>query len=520
MARWRRDGIAAALLLLLLSSAVTASSSERGDPAPHVVATDSGQVRGTVAADISAFRGIPYARAPVGELRWRAPQPPRSWSGVRDATQFGAACPQPTRSERPDGAAISAQSEDCLFINVWTRDVRGTAAAMVWLHGGAHRFGASSLPLYDGAALARQGVVLVSFNYRLGLLGYFAHPALSAEAGENEAFGNFGLLDQVAALAWVQRNIAAFGGDRNNVTVFGESAGGVSILHLLSAPHVAKGLFAKAIVQSGGGWQRSLAPREKEQQGIDALASAGVARDATSSQLRALDVARLNEAIAAVPLLNFGPFIDGRVVKAAPATAFRDGAALDVPLIIGWNSDEASLLDARGTGPAALLRRFSADELAHAREVYAKEAVSDEALARALFTDASFAAPARWLAARAHAGAPAWLYHFDYTFERRRRPNGARHGGEIPYVFSTLDAMPAARALVTERDREIARLLSSCWVAFAKTGRPACSGGPSWPHYSPDSDALLLFGATPQVVERFRANVLDYQQANSAHDEH
>jgi para-nitrobenzyl esterase len=519
MARWRRDGVAAALLLSLVLSAATASGRERGDSAPLIVATDSGQVRGsTNAEDVSAFRGIPYARAPVGELRWRAPQPAQSWPAVRDATQFGAGCPQPARGERPDGAAIAVQSEDCLFINVWTRDVRGTAPVMVWLHGGAHRFGASSLPLYEGAALARQGVVLVSFNYRLGLLGYFAHPALSAEAGESEAFGNFGLLDQLAALAWVQRNIGAFGGDRNNVTVFGESAGGVSILHLLSAPHVAKGLFAKAIVQSGGGWQRSLTLPEKEQQGVDALASVGVARNATSAQLRALDVARLNEAIAAVPLLNFGSFIDGRIVKAAPAAAFRDGTALDVPLIVGWNSDEASLLDTKGTEPAALLRRFSAEELARARKVYGEEAASDEALARALFTDASFAAPARWLAARAHTGAPAWLYHFDYTFERRRRPNGARHGGEIPYVFSTLDAIPAARALVTEHDRAIARLLSGCWVAFAKTGRPACNGGPSWPQYAPDSDALLLLAAKPRVVQRFRAHALDYQQANYTRD--
>lgn len=520
MARWRRDGVAAALLLSVLLSAVTALSRERGDPAPVVVTTDSGEVRGSAAGDVSVFRGIPYAQAPVGELRWRAPQPAPRWSGARDAAQFGAACPQPSRSERADGAVTPPQSEDCLFINVWTRDARGAVPVMVWLHGGAHRFGASSLPLYDGAALARQGVVFVSFNYRLGLLGYFAHPALSAEAGENEALGNFGLLDQLAVLAWVQRNIASFGGDRNNVTVFGESAGGVSILHLLAAPHVARGLFAKAIVQSGGGWRRSLTLREKGQQGVDALASVGVARNATSSQLRALDVARLNEAIAAVPLLNFGPFIDGRVVKTAPATTFRDGTALDVPLIVGWNSDEASLLETSGVEPAALLRTFNAGELARAREVYGKEAARDEGLARALFTDASFAAPARWLAARAHTGAPAWLYHFDYTFERRPRPNGARHGGEIPYVFSTLDAVPAARALITGRDREIARLLSSCWVAFAKVGRPACRNGPSWPQYSPDSDALLLFGAAPKVVQRFRANALDYQEANSTHDEH
>jgi para-nitrobenzyl esterase len=387
----------------------------------------------------------------------------------------------------------------------------------VWIHGGAHRFGASSLPLYDGAALARQGVVLVSFNYRLGFLGYFAHPALSAQASQDEASGNYGLLDQLAALAWVQRNVAAFGGDRHNVTVFGQSAGGASILNLLAASHASKGMFAKAIVQSGGGWQRSLTLREKEQQGVEALRSVGVGYGATPSQVRALDVARLNEAIGAVPLLNFGSFIDGRIVKAAPATAFRDGTALDVPLVIGWNSDEASLLDATGASPTTLLRRFSADERARARHAYAKEASSDEALARALFADASFAAPARWIAARTHAGAPVWLYHFAYTLERRRGASGVRHGGEIPYVFSTLDAMAAARALLTERDRETAHTLSSCWVAFAKTGSPNCAGAPTWPNYSPDSDALLLFGATPQVVQRFRANALDYQEARNEH---
>lgn len=511
MVRWRRGGVAVALLLPLLSSAVTASA---------IVATDSGEVRGSTSEGVTAFLGIPYARAPIGALRWRDSQPPQPWSGVLDATQFGAACPQPARGARPDGAAISVQSEDCLSINVWTRDTRGAAPVMVWIHGGAHRFGASSLPIYDGTALARQGVVLVSFNYRLGLLGYFAHPALTAQAGEKEAFGNFGLLDQLAALAWVQRNIAAFGGDRNNVTVFGESAGGVGILHLLAAPQVAKDLFAKAIVQSGGGWQRALTLREKEQQGIEALASVGVGYDATPAQLRALDVARLNEAIAAVPLLNFGSFIDGRVVKVAPATAFRDGTALDVPLIIGWNSDEASLIESTGAPPSALLRRFSAVELTRAREVYGTEAGTDEALARSLFTDVSFAAPARWVASRAHSGAPAWLYSFDYTFERRPRPNGARHGGEIPFVFSTLDALPAARPLVSERDRAMARLVSSCWIGFAKTGSPACASGPSWPRYAPDSDTLLQFGATPKVVQRFRANALDYQQANFATNEH
>ncbi|WP_129780772.1 carboxylesterase/lipase family protein [Peristeroidobacter soli] len=476
-----------------------------------VVTTERGPVRGIEAEGVRVFRGIRYAQPPVGELRWRAPQPADAWREIKEATSFGAACSQPARAandRRPDGlgAAPESSSEDCLFLNVWTPRTTGTAPVMVWLHGGAHRFGAASLPFYDGTQLAKQGVVLVSVNYRLGLFGYFAHPALSAAA--DEAGGNYGLMDQIAALRWVRRNIAAFGGDPDNVTVFGESAGGASTLYLLTNP-AARGLFAKAIVESGGGWQRTLNRSQKEQEGVAAVRSVGLTAAVTAEQLRKLTAEQLNEAVKVAPLLNFGPFVDGTLVTASPAEMFARGQAHDVPLIIGWNSHEASLLDASGAPPAAILKMFEPDQLQQLRAIYS-ESHSDDALAQAIFGDSSFGAPARWIAARMESGAPAWLYHFDYTLEARRGAIGANHAAEIPYVFGTLDRIPALRAFVSKRDEAMARMISACWVAFAKQGRPVCDGAPSWPAYRAETDELLKFAVATQVVPQFRKNALDY----------
>lgn len=377
---------------------------------------------------------------------------------------------------------------------------------MVWLHGGAHRFGAASLPFYDGTALARQGVVLVSINYRLGLFGYFAHPAL--DSADDAAGGNYGLMDQIAALKWVQRNIAAFGGDPANVTVFGESAGGASALYLLTNP-ASQGLFAKAIVESGGGWQRTLTRSQKEQEGVAAVRSVGLTAEATSAQLRKLTPEQLNEAIKVAPLLNFGPFVDGKLVTATPAEVFAQGKAHDVPLIIGWNSHEASLLEASGAPPAAILRTFESDRLQRLRALYS-DASDDDALAQALFGDYSFGAPARWIASRMQSGAPAWLYHFDYTLEARHGVGGANHAAEVPYVFGTLERVPALRALVSQRDRAMTAMMSACWIAFARQGRPECDGAPSWPAYRSETDELLKFAVSTRVARQFRQTALDY----------
>lgn len=513
MGHRRGAWVVATVFAVVVACGSTASAT---DAWTDVVATESGPVRGLAAEGVQVFRGIPYARPPVAGLRWRPPQPAVAWQETKDADSFGAACIQPARSSnnrRPDGlgAAPEATSEDCLFLNVWTPRISGSAPVMLWLHGGAHRFGAASLPFYDGTALAKQGVVLVSINYRLGLLGYFAHPALSAEA-RDDAGGNYGLMDQIAALRWVQRNIAAFGGDPRNVTVFGESAGAVSTLYLLTNP-ATEGLFAKAIVESGGGWQRTLTRSQKEQEGVAALRSIGLTGEMTAEQLRKLTAEQLNEAIKVAPLLNFGPFVDGRLVQATPADVFAQGKAHDVPLMIGWNSHEASLLEASGAPPAAILKTFKPEQLQRLRAIYAPTS-DDSALASAIFGDHSFGAPARWIAARMQAGSPAWLYHFDYTLEIRRGSPGANHAAEIPYVFGTLDRVPALRAFVSQRDRAMATMMSACWVAFAKQGQPACEHAPAWPAYNTETDELLLFGAETRVTRQFRKQSLDYHTAS------
>ena len=247
------------------------------------VATSEGGVAGVAAQGVVAYKGLPFAAPPVGDLRWKPPQPPAPRSTALQATEYGAACPQPDREDGGGVGRLPNQSEDCLTLNVWVAS--GTSATarlpvMVWIHGGAHRLGSGIAALYDGTELARQGAIVVTINYRLGLLGYFAHPAITASAKADEPLGNYGVMDQIAALAWVQRNIAAFGGDAANVTVFGESAGAADILYLLTTPR-AKGLFAKAIVESGGGLQRPRTLADQEKSGVDYAATIGLTASAT-----------------------------------------------------------------------------------------------------------------------------------------------------------------------------------------------------------------------------------------------
>lgn len=460
---------------------------------------ESGSLAGTSDGAIDSFKAIPYAAAPVGPLRWEPPAAPASWTGSRDASVFGASCPQPPR---PDGVAAlggtASQSEDCLFLNVWTPHGAHHAPVMVWIHGGAHRFGSGSSSLYDGSNFARDGVVLVTINYRLGLLGYFAHPALTKAAAADTPLGNYGMMDQLAALKWVQRNIAKFGGDPSNVTVFGESAGGASSLYLLSTPR-AKGLFAKVIIESGGGWGVPVSLAQKESEGADFATRAGLAgAGATIDQLRAIPVEKTFD----LPMnLGFGPFVDGRLVTKTPQQAFASGVAIDVPMIIGSNSFEASLMKAFSIPADRIISRLSPAT----RTLYAGDAQSDEALAEAIFTDSIMGAPAHWIARKASGGAPAWLYHFSYVVSMRRATMpGAGHGTEIPYVFATGSALAARFGIqLADEDRAMERLVHSCWVAFAKTGTPDCDGQ-TWPAITPDHDQLLEFGPHAAVVSDFR----------------
>ena len=464
------------------------------------VKTEGGMVAGAANDHARVFQNIPFSAAPVGALRWAPPARVPAWTGARDATKAGPSCPQPmTADGTPNtGGANGPVSEDCLQLNIYTPKAARAAPVMVWIHGGAHRTGAGWI--YDGTNFARDGVVVVSINYRLGPLGYFAHPALTAAAGAQPT-GNFGLMDQIAALKWVQRNIAAFGGDPANVTVFGESAGGMSTLALLATP-AAKGLYRKAIIQSGGGWFPPATLDRKEAEGVAALAKLGAPATATAAQLRALPFAQVNTING-----NYGPFVDGRLMTETASQALARGSFADVPLMVGANSGEDSLMGPGPLAPAAL-----AAVPAAARLIYTTEAAAgDETLARAVFTDRIMVAPARWVAAQAAPGKPAWLYHFSYVATRMRpEVTRAAHAAEIPYVFEYWGRRTPMSA-VSPEDRAIASLMHACWVSFARTDAPKC-GSAAWPAYDPARDSLMEFGAESGVRTAFRKTRLDAQQ--------
>jgi para-nitrobenzyl esterase len=486
-------------MLRILAAAAAVLCATTAHAQPVKVKVDTGVLAGEANDRANVFRNVPFAAAPVGPLRWAPPKPPAPWSGERDAAQAGPSCPQPMKADNTpnSGGANGPVSEDCLQLNVFAPKGAKGAPVMVWIHGGAHRTGAGWV--YDGSNFARDGVVLVSVNYRLGALGYFAHPALTTAAGK-EPTGNFGLMDQIAALQWVQRNIAAFGGDPANVTVFGESAGGMSTLALLATPK-AKGLYAKAIVQSGLGWFEPTTLAKEEQRGAEALQKAGITA-ATAAELRAVPL----EKLVAISM-NFAPFPDGRLMTETATQALAAGRFDDVPLIIGSNSGEDSLM-----GPSPLPPARLAQIPAVARMVYKEEAAAgDERLARAIFTDRVFTAPARWVAARAAPGRPAWLYHFSYVATRLRpQVTTAAHAAEIPYVFEYWGRR-TPMSLVSDEDRRLATLMHACWVSFAKAGAPSC-GPAAWPAYQPTADQLMEFGRDSGVRNQFRKTRLDAQQ--------
>lgn len=483
-----------ALLLCLTCLSVAAEA-----PRP-AVQVETGTLLGTRADGVERFLGIPYAAPPVGARRWRAPAPAAAWNGERDATSAGAACPQ--SASAPGGIGAATQDEDCLFLNVW-KPLDGTALpVMVWLHGGAHRFGAGSQAHYDGAALARRGVVVVTINYRLGYLGYFAHPALAAEAEG----GNFGFLDQQAALRWVQHNIGAFGGDPRRVTIFGESAGAVAILALL-ADKSSDGLFSQAIVQSGGGWSRLPERTAMEQRTQAGLARIGIAADADAASLRAIPAAQLVAAMAADGSLGFGIFLDGASISRQPVDVFREGRQLPVPLLIGSNDWEGSLMLIAGLEQAG--QQIANGTLA--RELYRKETQDESMRRQLLFGDVAFSAPARWVAAMQARRGSAWLYRFGYLRSALRgKVPGVAHGGEIPYVFDTLGRSGgAALSDMSATDLQMASDLADCWAAFARLGRPACGLGP-WDAYSRQrGNAMDIGNAGAHQMKRLRAPILD-----------
>ena len=500
----RPVAIGAALALALFGAARSSAAQ---------VPLDSGMVAGAATAEgaVHVFRGIPYAAPPLGELRWRPPQPVAAWEGVRPATAFGNACPQGPALANMTGDALPTLSEDCLVLNVWTGTLAPDAKqpVMVWIHGGGLTLGWGHQRGYDGTNLAKQGVVLVSVNYRLGALGFLAHPALSAEAGTS---GNYGLLDQVAALEWVQRNIAAFGGDRGNVTIFGESAGGTSVHALLASPR-AKGLFHRAIAQSPWITDDNYAPLKASSPGAASAEESGA--EWARSRFDGLDTAKALRGVSHADILaaqeagySVAVTVDGGFMPARAADVFARGEQNQVPVIAGTNTDEGTIflpmlpfntVDAYRT---AMRVRFG-DHADAVLELYpATDAASLRAARNQFITDTWFAQGTRnMLAGVANTKAKAWHYHFS-----RRSPApmlGAFHGMEIAYVFNNLDADPKAE------DQALANAMSRYWVQFAKTGDPNVEGLPAWPAFTPAEDAHLEFGAAIRTGSGYRKRAVE-----------
>lgn len=492
-----------------LATAVAALALAGAAHAGDTAKVAQGRLKGFVAGAVTSFKGIPFAAPPVGDLRWRPPQAPAAWTGVRAATAFGPVCMQMGRA---NSGGTQNQSEDCLYANVWTPSTFKPGAklpVMVWIHGGAFIQGAGSSPVYDGTHFAERGVVLISVNYRLGRIGFFAHPALAAEH-PNEPQGNYGLMDNIAALKWVQANAAAFGGDPANVTVFGESAGGVLVNFLMAAPET-KGLFAKAISESGFGRNGGIpmkgdGARTGEKVALTYAASAGVSGTGpdAAKALRALTAAQLSAPVSGLgdPAIP-SPMIDGKIMVETPAQAFAAGREAKVPYIAGGNSFEASLFPQAATAPEAVLARTG-----RARErlmaAYGGDPVS---VAEDFTTESTVIEPNRHLA-RLHTrnGQKAWNYYFSYVpLAQRGQIHGTPHGGEIIYVFNTMRDQPVTvgpRTLpaATTADHKIGEAAIAYWTAFAKTSDPASAGGTAWPRYDPATDAALELGADGPVV--------------------
>lgn len=468
------------------------------------VRIETGRIRGAASGGVVSWKGIPYAAPPVGPNRWRPPQRALPWKGVRAATQYGPDCMQ--NPFPGDAAPLGVTpAEDCLYVNVW-KPARhsGKLPVMVWLYGGGFVNGGSSPAVYDGSKFAENGVVLVSLNYRLGRFGFFAHPALTAAEGSGP-LGNYGFMDQIAALQWVQRNIAAFGGDPRNVTIFGESAGGHSVLTLLTSP-AARGLFHKAIIESGGG-RSLLGPARHlhearpgappaEQAGIafaKKMGIEGTGPDALSA-LRALSaeqvVNKLNMMVMNTPDYS-GPMIDGRIVTEPIEEALLAGHFAKVPVIAGANSSEFGFLSARTMDE--LFARFGAHQ-AKARQLYDPQNTGNvRAVAMAVAADQSFVEPSRFVVRQARAaGQRAWLYRFSYVAASMRNEwKGAPHATEIPFVFNTVAARYGDK--LAPEDRAIAEAANAYWAAFAKSGVPSAPGRPAWPVYDAASEQLLNF---------------------------
>ncbi len=509
------------------------------DLASAAVTTETGQVEGTAQDGMTVYLGIPFAAPPVGDLRWRAPQPAARWTGVKSATAFAPACtgggspsgirrqaigrgnaPAPGRGNAPTAAPAPAaargrqggppgggSSEDCLYLNVWTpaRTANERLPVMVWIYGGGFVGGSTAGALTTGKRLASKGVIVVSIAYRVGPLGYLAHPGLSAES-KDRVSGNYGVLDMIAGLQWVKRNIAAFGGDPQKVTIFGESAGGIAV-SMLSASPLAKGLFRAAISQSGGSFgppslpalpgENMLLMKDAERLGQEFAAKAGAA---SVADLRKLSAAEVVAAAAGSEGITW-PIIDGRVIPDDQYKMYEAKRFNDTPILVGYNSDEGLSFGVPASPDAyrqATRQRYGpyADRLLAA---YPTDSDKVSKTARDLTRDAAFGW-ATWSWARlqdTHGKGKAYLYYFDqhpdYPADSPNAGRGSAHGSEIQYVFQHLPAS------ATESDKAISETMAVYWTNFAKKGDPNGPGVPAWPAYDDRDPRSMYFSQTAYV---------------------
>lgn len=481
----------------------------------QAVQTTQGVVAGTTSGTVSAFRGIPYAKAPIGPARWMPPVPAAAWKGVRDASKSGPACIQPkypaTSLYRDDPPAMS---EDCLSLNVWA-PVRAQVGArrapvMVWIHGGSLAVGFNGSPIYDGAKIAARGVVVVSINYRLGIFGYLAHPELSRESSHH-ASGNYGLLDQIEALKWVRANAAAFGGDPDNVTIFGESAGALSVMGLMTSP-LSRGLFHKAIAESG--YMISLPELTKASHGLPSGEQVGsfvgaALKAPTIAALRAVDAQTLSAAAAAGGFLPL-PTVDGWALTRQLVDSFDKGEQARVPVIAGFNAGELRTL--RGLVPPV-----PADAAIYEKEIRARygdladqflklypSSRIEESMLETLRDGIYGWTSDRLARSQAAIGQAGYLYYFDHSYpaaDALKLP--AFHASEVPYVFGLLveaNTLPNwPKIPLTPAETGLSDAMIGYWTSFARSGKPSAAGQPAWPGIA-DKGGYLRFGARPEAL--------------------
>jgi para-nitrobenzyl esterase len=476
---------------VLLAACLNMLASLLAHAAPAAAHVKSGEIVGdSLAAGGSVFKGIPYAAAPTGTSRWQSPQPVAAWRGTRAATAYGAACEQP--SQGWNDSVVASMSEDCLYLNVWTPAVNPKARfpVMVWIHGGAFIGGAGTDPIFAGEELVKKGVLLVTLNYRLGIFGFYAHPELTRESIHHSS-GNFALEDQMAALQWVRDNIAAFGGDAEKITVFGQSAGGMSVVTLLASP-LAKGKFQRAVIESGA---ILAAPPLKRLKDAEAMGAEFMGADSLQSlrQLSATDLLkRFGSFMSTHRESRMAPVIDGYVLSADPAESFSQHQENKLPLIIGNNAREGFGRVSEEALPSAI-KQFYGIDAASALPLYA---TTDSVLgppSSQWLTDTSFRCSAVVMASRHSAGgAPVYSYQFEQSIPGREG-DGAAHSYELPYVFGNLLPSGPLAGPFSAADRQLSNVMLSYWTNFAKHGDPNGAGLPLWTKFGAAAGAYLRF---------------------------